>query len=89
MPISSYFENQLKKLSLQKWLIESGNDSKEMTPEKIHQITILERKIGRMIQNLPQAMVDKYLGNKKKVACWATREGIVVDGKPFNADVTN
>jgi len=48
MPISSYFENQLKKLSLQKWLIESGNDSKEMTPEKIHQITILERKIEKI-----------------------------------------
>lgn len=42
-----------------------------------------------LIQNLPQSMIDKYLGNKKKVACWATREGIVVDGKPFNADTTN
>ena len=40
-----------------------------------------------LIQNLPQEMIDKYLGkNQKKVACWATREGIVVDGKPFNAE---
>ena len=43
-----------------------------------------------LIQNLPQAMVDKYLGKgQKKVACWATREGIVVDGKSFDESSKN
>lgn len=38
-----------------------------------------------LIANLPQAMIDKYLSSrKKKISCWATREGIQIDGKSYD-----
>ncbi len=39
-----------------------------------------------LIANLPQKIVDKYLSNrKKKISCWATREGIQIDGKSYDS----
>ena len=38
-----------------------------------------------LIANLPQFVIDKYLANRKtKIACWATKQGIQIDGKSFD-----
>ena len=39
-----------------------------------------------LIKNLPQEIVEKYLSSrKKKISCWATREGIQIDGKSYDS----
>ncbi len=39
-----------------------------------------------LIPSLPEAIVDKYLKNRKsKVACWATQKGIQIDGKSYDS----
>jgi hypothetical protein len=42
-----------------------------------------------LIANLPQFMIDKYLKNRKaKIDCWATKEGIQIDGKSYDSTTT-